>query len=68
MNAVISRYLALMDSQRESAFAVLEEITDAQLWQRPAPKEWSIGEILDHTYLLFASMDPVVRWVWKLNG
>jgi len=68
MNAVISQYLNLMDSQRESAFAVLEKITDAQLWQRPAPKEWSIGEILDHNYLLFASMDPVVRWVWKLNG
>ena len=68
MNAVISRYLNLMDSQSESAFALLEEITDAQLWQRPAPKEWSIGEILDHNYLLFASMDPVVRWVRKLNG
>ena len=68
MNAVISRYLDLMDSQRESAFAVLEEITHAQLWQRPAPKEWSIGEILDHNHLLFASMHPALHWLWKLNG
>lgn len=68
MNDVISQYLNLMDSQRESAFAALEEIADAQLWQRPAPKEWSIGEILDHNYLLFASMHPAVQWHWKLNG
>jgi len=45
---VLSQYLVLMDSQRESAFATLEGLTDSQLWQRPAPKEWSIGEILDH--------------------
>ena len=68
MNNVISQYLSLMDSQRESAFAALEEITNAQLWQRPAPKEWSIGEILDHNYLLFASMHPALQWLWKLNG
>jgi len=57
-----------MDSQRESAFASLDGITDSQLWQRPAPKEWSIGEILDHNYLLFASFLPVIQWLWKLNG
>lgn len=57
-----------MDFQRESAFAVLDGLTDSQLWQRPAPKEWSIGEILDHNYLLTASMLPAVRWMWKLNG
>lgn len=68
MNDVISQYLNLMDSQRESAFAALEEITDAQLWHKPAPKEWSIGEILDHNYLLFASIHPAVQWHWKLNG
>lgn len=68
MMEIISQYLNLMDSQRESAFAVLENLTDSQLWQRPAPKEWSIGEILDHNYLLFASMVPAVQWMWKLNG
>jgi len=68
MNAVISGYLDLMASQRESAFAALEGLTDSQLWQRPVPNEWSIGEILDHNYLLFASMYPALRWLWKLNG
>jgi hypothetical protein len=56
-----------MDSQRASAFAALEGLTDSQLWQRPAPREWSIGEILDHNYLLFASMYPVLQWLWKLS-
>ena len=68
MDAVVSRYLALMDSQRESAFTALDGLTDSQLWQRPAPKEWSIGEILDHNYLLFASTYPAVQWIWNLNS
>ena len=68
MNDVIAQYLACMDLQREDAFAALDGLTDLQLWQRPAPKEWSIGEILDHNYLLFASMYPAVRWMWNLNG
>ena len=61
-------YLDLLNSQREAAFASLDELTNADLWQRSAPKEWSIGEILDHNYLLFASTYSVVRWTWKLNG
>ncbi len=68
MSRTVSRYLDLLDSQRESAFAGLDGLTDSQLWQRPAPNEWSIGEILDHTHLLFASFLPAVKWIWKLNG
>jgi len=65
---VLSGYLDIMDTQRESAIAALEGLTDSQLWRRPAPKEWSIGEILDHNYLLFASFLPIVEWLWKWNG
>ncbi len=68
MSELIDSYLNLMDSQREAAFTALDGLTDSQLWQRPAPKEWSIGEILDHNYLLVASMLPAVQWLWKLNG
>jgi hypothetical protein len=68
MPQVIFQYLDLMDTQRESAFAALEGLTDAQLWERPEPKEWSIGEILDHNYLLVASMLPAVQWLWRLLG
>lgn len=68
MSEVVFRLLALMDSQRETVFAALDGLRDSQLWQRPAPKEWSIGEILDHNYLLIASMLPAVQWMWKLYG
>jgi hypothetical protein len=57
-----------LDAQRESAFAALEGLTDSQLWHRPALKEWSIGEILDHNYLLIGSFLPMIRWMWKLAG
>lgn len=65
MSAVISYYLDRMDSQREAAFAALSGLGDPQLWQRPAPEEWSIGEILNHNCLLTASFYPVIQWLWK---
>ncbi len=68
MSAILQNYLDLLDTQRESAFVALDGLTDSQLWERPAPKEWSIGEILDHNYLLFASFLPMVRGMWNLFG
>lgn len=68
MNSIVTQYLDLLDSQRESTFITLDGLTDSQLWQRPVPKEWSIGEILDHNYLLFASFLPMVKWMWSLGG
>lgn len=68
MTTAVAHYLDLLDSQRESAFAALEELTDSQLWQRPAPKEWSIGEILDHNYLLIGSFYPILKWMWQSAG
>ena len=66
MVSVVSKYLDLLDSQRESAFTALAGLTDAQLWQRPAPREWSIGEILNHNFLLAASFLIAVQWIWRL--
>ncbi len=65
MTDVVKQYLDLLDSQRGAAFAALDGLTEAQIWQRPAPKEWCIGEILDHNYLLIASTFPYVKWAWK---
>jgi hypothetical protein len=62
---VIDSYLDLLDSQREAALAALDGLAEERLWQRPAPKEWSIGEILSHNYLLIASTMPYVRLVWR---
>lgn len=68
MQTVVPAYLNLLDRQREAAFAALKGLNDAQIWQRPAPKEWSTGEILDHNYLLIASFLPLVRWTWQSFG
>ena len=65
MSYVIQNYLDLLDSQRELAFTGLDGLTEEQLWQRPAPKEWCIGEILDHNYLLIGSTFPYVKAAWK---
>jgi hypothetical protein len=63
--SVVDSYLDLLDGQREAAFAALEGLADGQIWQRPAPKEWSIGEILDHTYLVQKSLLPFTRLAWR---
>lgn len=68
MNTAVPLYLDLLDLQRESAFAALDGLTDGQLWQRPTPREWSIGEILDHNYLLIASFYPILKRIWRLAG
>ena len=65
---MVAVYLDLLDCQREAAFAGVEGLTDVQVWQRPAPREWSIGEIFDHNYLLFASLYPIVKWMWRWHG
>lgn len=68
MGNVVSEYLGLMDAQREAAFAALEGLSEAQIWQRPAPKDWCIGEILDHNVRLFASVLPGLKIGWALLG
>jgi hypothetical protein len=66
MNPVIPTYLDLMDRQTNETFALLKKLSGQQLWQRPAPKEWSIGEILNHSYLLMKSSLPAVTLSWNL--
>ena len=61
----VLKILDTMDSQRVAAFAALEGLSDSQLWQRPAPKEWSIGEILDHNMRLYDTFYPLVTGMWK---
>jgi len=62
---IVDDYLELLDSQRESTFTALGGMADDQLWKPPAPKEWSIGQLLNHNYLLVASTLPYVKLVWK---
>jgi DinB superfamily len=67
MPDIVQQYLDLLDSQREAAFATLDKLTEEQIWQRPAPKEWCLGEILDHNYLLIGSTFPYVKAAWRLQ-
>jgi hypothetical protein len=57
-----------MDAQREAAFSALVGLSEAQIWQRPAPREWSIGEILDHNVRLSESFLPWIKINWALLG
>jgi hypothetical protein len=62
----IPEYLDLLDAQRRSTFTVLNALSEGQIWQRPTPKEWSIGEILSHTTRFFGSFLPGLQLMWTL--
>ena len=65
---IVEEYLDLLDAQREAAFAALDGLSEDQLWQRPAPKEWCIGEILSHTVRFLNSFLPALRFMWTFFG
>ena len=52
MEGVITKYLELLDKQREKIFRELSSLPDIALWYRPGPKVWSIGEHLGHTRVI----------------
>ena len=65
---VIPDYLDLLDARRQAVFAALDGLSEEQIWQRPAPKEWCIGEILSHTVRFLDSFLPGLRFMWKFFG
>ena len=68
MSTIISNYLDLLDSQRESAFTVLDGLTDAQLWQRPLPKNGASAKSLTIIVCCSDPFYPTVKWMWKWIG
>ena len=64
----VNRYLDLLDAQREAAFAACAGLSSAQIWQRPAQSEWSIGEILNHNCLVLDSFFPFAKFAWRYFG
>ena len=64
----VSAYLDFLDSQREGAFAVLDSLNEEQVWQRPEPKEWCVGETLSHTVRFWDSFMPGLRFMWTAFG
>ena len=67
MQSIVLTYLNLLDTQCQVAFAALDGLTEEQIWQRPYPKEWCLGEILDHNYLLIANTLPYVKVAWNVQ-
>jgi hypothetical protein len=65
---VVSQYRHLLDAQREAMLAALDGLPEARIWQRPAPKEWCIGEILSHTERFFSSFLPGLSLIWTTLG
>jgi len=63
----VAEYLELMDREREACFASLEGISREQLWWRPAAREWSIGQTLDHLRVFTASMVWPMRFTWAVE-
>lgn len=63
---VVERYLDLMRRQREAMFAELEGIGHEELWQRPAEKEWCVGETLDHLRVINGSLLKWFKVAWFL--
>jgi len=65
-SSVIQPYLSLMDEQRREIFALLESVDPTLIWQRPAPKNWSLGENLDHSWRALRSFRHLFMGAWIL--
>lgn len=68
MSDTVKKYLDVMDAQHRQVFARLAEISQERLWQRPAPGEWSIGEIMDHTRVVNRSLRRIFGLAWLALG
>jgi len=56
----VSEYLDLIDDQLDQLFTLLEPLPPERIWERPAPKKWCIGEIIDHTRVLDRSLRRIL--------
>ena len=65
---LIQEHLDLLDAQRRAVFAALDGLSEEQIWQRPAPKDWCAGEILSHTVRFLDSFLPGLRFMWRFFG
>ncbi len=60
----IRRWIDLMHTQRQGLFAMLEELSPAELWAVPGREEWSIGENLDHLRVITFSWMRIIKVSW----
>ena len=62
----VRNHLDRLDAQREAVFACLAGMDQARLWLRPAPRDWSIGENLDHAWRVLRSFRRMFSAAWPL--
>lgn len=48
----MKKHFETLEQQRHMLFPVLESLSFNQLWERPKPNKWSIGEAMYHLYLI----------------
>ena len=65
-NNDLSDYLALLDSQREAIFTDIKGVDTDLLWLRPAEKEWSMGENIEHGRVLLRSFRRLLKIIWPI--
>lgn len=65
-NNVVAEYLELIDYQREALFTEIKGVETDLLWRRPAEKEWSIGENIDHGRVLLRSFRRLLKFIWPV--
>ena len=62
--AAVDQIFDRMATQREELIANLAGLTAEQLWFRPAPGEWSIGENVDHLRAVYLAFLPFLQAAW----
>ncbi len=60
----VQMHLDRLDAQRKAVLARLAGMDEARLWQRPGPRDWSIGENLDHAWLVLRSFRRIFAAAW----
>jgi len=63
----VAELLGLMNQKRDACYARLAGISDDLLWWRPAPREWSIGQNLDHLRVFNGSMRTIFGIAWTVE-
>jgi hypothetical protein len=63
----ITAYLQLMHRQRDDVFRLLDNVSESALWQRPGPRDWSIGENLDHLRVIYIRTLPLLKACWIMQ-
>jgi hypothetical protein len=63
----IASCLRLMHRQRDELFAHLDGISEDDLWRRPGPRDWSIGENLDHLRVIYMRTLPLLKACWIMQ-